>query len=211
LTSSLLSTPDRDVKGGGVVPYRGGSPLISPGGSAYTPTVGDRYCKSPRVGADHRCAIVRINSTSGTAEVQFYDKEKNVPKGDVESINISAIQPILYPEDGPRIDQGDPVPKSQLLNTNPETGLSSAEVQERTVQFGPNALEEKKVNKLIELAKKFWGPMPIMICEFVPVLLCKTMTFVRDDVPFLSGSITVQGLPLGWRCCSTPGWTVSCW
>ena len=42
-------------------------------------------------------------------------------------------------------------------------GLSSDEVQNRLAQFGPNALEEKKVNPLLKFLSYFWGPIPWMI------------------------------------------------
>ena len=42
-------------------------------------------------------------------------------------------------------------------------GLSSEEVQGRLAQFGPNALEEKKVNPVLKFLGYFWGPIPWMI------------------------------------------------
>jgi hypothetical protein len=110
-----------------------------------------------------RCAVLSLEQDGNSAQVQFYDKEKDTPKGDPEVVSLQQIAPIMYPEAGPRIDLGPAVPKSTLLNTDTEHGLTAAEVADRTQQFGPNALEETHVNKLLELAKKFWGPMPIMI------------------------------------------------
>jgi H+-transporting ATPase len=48
------------------------------------------------------------------------------------------------------------------LATSPQ-GLSSDEAQSRLAQFGPNALEEKKVNPLLKFLSYFWGPIPWMI------------------------------------------------
>jgi H+-transporting ATPase len=48
------------------------------------------------------------------------------------------------------------------LATSPQ-GLSSEEAQSRLAQFGPNALEEKKVNPLLKFLGYFWGPIPWMI------------------------------------------------
>lgn len=48
------------------------------------------------------------------------------------------------------------------LSTSPE-GLSTQEARNRLEQFGPNALEEKKVNPLLEFLSYFWGPIPWMI------------------------------------------------
>ena len=42
-------------------------------------------------------------------------------------------------------------------------GLSSEEVRKRLTQFGPSTIPEKKVNLLIDLFKKFWGPIPWML------------------------------------------------
>ena len=45
----------------------------------------------------------------------------------------------------------------------PATGLTSAQASERLLQYGPNALEEKKVSPLLKLLGYFWGPIPWMI------------------------------------------------
>lgn len=42
-------------------------------------------------------------------------------------------------------------------------GLSREEVRIRLEQFGPNALEEKKINPLLKFLSYFWGPIPWMI------------------------------------------------
>ena len=42
-------------------------------------------------------------------------------------------------------------------------GLSSSEARSRLAQFGPNALEEKKVNPILKFLSYFWGPIPWMI------------------------------------------------
>ena len=49
-----------------------------------------------------------------------------------------------------------------LLASNPK-GLSSAEAEERLAQYGPNALEERKLHPILKFLRYFWGPIPWMI------------------------------------------------
>ena len=42
-------------------------------------------------------------------------------------------------------------------------GLSSSEAEKRLVQYGPNEIQEKKVNPLLKFLRYFWGPIPWMI------------------------------------------------
>jgi H+-transporting ATPase len=48
------------------------------------------------------------------------------------------------------------------LESSPD-GLSQAEAQIRLAQYGPNEIEEKKVNPLLKFLTYFWGPIPWMI------------------------------------------------
>jgi H+-transporting ATPase len=48
------------------------------------------------------------------------------------------------------------------LETSPE-GLSDDEAARRLTQYGPNALEEKKVSPFLKFLSYFWGPIPWMI------------------------------------------------
>ncbi|MEJ2070753.1 MAG: plasma-membrane proton-efflux P-type ATPase [Syntrophobacterales bacterium] len=50
----------------------------------------------------------------------------------------------------------------ETLGTNRQ-GLSNDQAQERLSQFGPNALEEKKLNPILKFLSYFWGPIPWMI------------------------------------------------
>jgi H+-transporting ATPase len=42
-------------------------------------------------------------------------------------------------------------------------GLSQAEAQKRLIQYGPNELEEKRINPILKFLTYFWGPIPWMI------------------------------------------------
>ncbi|MGA3060836.1 MAG: plasma-membrane proton-efflux P-type ATPase [Candidatus Bathyarchaeia archaeon] len=42
-------------------------------------------------------------------------------------------------------------------------GLSSSEAEKRLQQYGPNEIQEKKVNPLLKFLRYFWGPIPGMI------------------------------------------------
>jgi H+-transporting ATPase len=42
-------------------------------------------------------------------------------------------------------------------------GLTQSEATKRLVQYGPNEIEEKRVNPLFKLLSYFWGPIPWMI------------------------------------------------
>jgi H+-transporting ATPase len=56
-----------------------------------------------------------------------------------------------------------PLPEvERRLGSSPE-GLTQAEAENRLTQYGPNEIEEKKVNALLQLLTYFWGPIPWMI------------------------------------------------
>jgi H+-transporting ATPase len=48
------------------------------------------------------------------------------------------------------------------LNSSPK-GLSSEEAEKRLTQYGPNSLEERKINPILKFLGYFWGPIPWMI------------------------------------------------
>jgi H+-transporting ATPase len=59
-----------------------------------------------------------------------------------------------------------PVPSGEAgadADTDISRGLTSEEAAKRLAEFGPNALEEKKVTLLDRLIRYFWGPIPWMI------------------------------------------------
>ncbi len=75
-------------------------------------------------------------------------------------------------------------------------GLSSAAAETRLEEFGPNALEEKKINPIIKFLKYFWGPIPWMI-EVAAVL----SVIVRkwDDLVIILTLLLFNGLIGFWQ------------
>lgn len=53
--------------------------------------------------------------------------------------------------------------ETDILNTNPQTGLSSEEAKRRMEIFKPNSFPEKRPNQLLELLKTFLEPMAIIV------------------------------------------------
>jgi H+-transporting ATPase len=56
-----------------------------------------------------------------------------------------------------------PMPELQAKLESSPDGLSDAEAQKRLTQYGPNEIEEKKVNPFLKFLTYFWGPIPWMI------------------------------------------------
>ena len=50
----------------------------------------------------------------------------------------------------------------KALSSSPQ-GLTQVEARKRLAQYGPNEIEEKKVNPLLKFLTYFWGPIPWMI------------------------------------------------
>ena len=56
-----------------------------------------------------------------------------------------------------------PMPEvEKRLGSSPD-GLSQAEAEKRLTQYGPNEIEEKKINPFLKFLTYFWGPIPWMI------------------------------------------------
>ena len=56
-----------------------------------------------------------------------------------------------------------PMPEvEKKLNSSPN-GLTQAEAEKRLTQYGPNEIEEKKINPFLKFLTYFWGPIPWMI------------------------------------------------
>ena len=56
-----------------------------------------------------------------------------------------------------------PVAEVQQRLQTSDDGLTQAEAEKRLAHYGPNELEEKKANPLLNLLTYFWGPIPWMI------------------------------------------------
>jgi H+-transporting ATPase len=63
---------------------------------------------------------------------------------------------------GAEAEQKSPEALFAALAGSPQ-GLSVAEAGARLTQYGPNALEERRVNPLLKFLRYFWGPIPWMI------------------------------------------------
>ncbi|CAO3589036.1 unnamed protein product [Absidia cylindrospora] len=68
-------------------------------------------------------------------------------------------------EDHEHIEHQDDIPPEleALLHTEPTSGLTSAEVAERTEQFGLNELPERKTNPFVKFLMYFTGPIAYLI------------------------------------------------
>jgi len=75
-------------------------------------------------------------------------------------------------------------------------GLSSDEAQTRLAQFGPNALEEKKVNPILKFLGYFWGPIPWMI-EIAAILSAVVKHW--DDLIIISVLLAFNALVGFWQ------------
>lgn len=64
------------------------------------------------------------------------------PKDDLKTLDISEVE--------------------KRLGSSPD-GLSQAEADKRLIQYGPNEIEEKKIDPFLKFLSYFWGPIPGMI------------------------------------------------
>ena len=75
-------------------------------------------------------------------------------------------------------------------------GLSNEEAHSRMAQFGPNALEETKVNPLLKFFGYFWGPIPWMI-EVAAILSAIVKHW--DDLIIISVLLIFNALVGYWQ------------
>jgi H+-transporting ATPase len=83
----------------------------------------------------------------------------------------------------------------QALATS-DQGLTSAEAKNRLTQFGPNALEEKKVNPIVKFLGYFWGPIPWMI-EIAAILSAIVQRW--DDFIIIMALLIFNGVIGFWQ------------
>ena len=88
--------------------------------------------------------------------------DKNGTKPDAKTQAKNDLKPDAKPKSG---DELKSIPMADLqkkLGSSPD-GLSQAEAQKRLIQYGPNAIVEKKTNAFLKFLSYFWGPIPWMI------------------------------------------------
>ena len=88
--------------------------------------------------------------------------DKNGTKPDSKAQAKEDLKPDAKPKSG---DDLKSIPMADLqkkLGSSPD-GLSQAEAQKRLIQYGPNAIVEKKTNAFLKFLSYFWGPIPWMI------------------------------------------------
>ena len=56
-----------------------------------------------------------------------------------------------------------PMPEVEKKLDSSPNGLTQAEAEKRLTQYGPNEIEEKKINPFLKFLTYFWGPIPWMI------------------------------------------------
>ena len=96
---------------------------------------------------------------------------------------------------GDEAKQKSPAELFAELASSPK-GLSGAEAEARLAQFGPNALEEKKLNPILKFLGYFWGPIPWMI-EIAAILSAVVRHW--DDLIIISVLLVFNALVGFWQ------------
>ncbi len=91
----------------------------------------------------------------------------------------------------PLVAMVDPQPAPEEPPTNPDTGLTAAEVARRSRAYGPNEVPEERRNPLLLFLRKFWGLTPWML-ELTAVLTW----FLRNpiDTYIVLGLLVLNGI-----------------
>jgi H+-transporting ATPase len=90
----------------------------------------------------------QTNKNGKSGDTTVSNQNADAKKDDFQKLSIEAIQ--------------------KQFSTSLD-GLSQEEVAQRQQKYGPNALQEKKVNPVLKFLSYFWGPIPWMI-EIAAVL-----------------------------------------
>jgi H+-transporting ATPase len=67
----------------------------------------------------------------------------------------------------------------ESLNPNVQTGLNSAEVEERLKRFGFNEVSEKKPSAVLAFLRKFWG-----LTSWMLEIIIALSWFLKDMLTF---------------------------
>ena len=107
-----------------------------------------------------------------------------------------ARSPKATPSDGKAKSelQTIPVPEVAKRLGSSDKGLAQAEAEKRLAQYGPNEIEERKINPLLAFLKYFWGPIPWMI--EVAVVLSASVRHWPDF--FIILVLLVANATIGW-------------
>jgi H+-transporting ATPase len=101
-------------------------------------------------------------------------------------------KPILKAVPSEEVNPKEVNPKELLkkLGSSPE-GLTQAEAEKRLAQYGPNQIEEKKINFLLKFLSYFWGPIPWMIeaAVILSAVVQHWLDFVIISVLLLSNAL----------------------
>lgn len=81
-------------------------------------------------------------TTKDSRVTESNHESKSAVKNDLQSISLEELE--------------------KRLASSPD-GLTQEEAKKRLIQYGPNEIEEKKVNSFLKFLTYFWGPIPWMI------------------------------------------------
>ena len=77
-------------------------------------------------------------------------------------VSVSGSESSVLSKDTASLKEMDIKDLMSILKTSAD-GLPEKEAQKRLIQYGPNEIEEKKINPLLKFLGYFWGPIPWMI------------------------------------------------
>ncbi len=84
----------------------------------------------------------------------------------------------------------------QELSADPDSGLSSGEVEKRQKQYGKNKIEEERKNPILVFLSHFWGPIPWML-EIAVVLAALAQRW--EDFGVIFTMLVINGTVSFWH------------